>query len=149
MVIMTGFIWLLSEMVVRELEGAASSLHMPVLFLSGIVLPVVGNAVEHASAVCFAMHNKMEISMGVAIGSAVQISIFVIPLNILAGWFLDKPMTLNFHIFETVLLLLTTMCVAFMVSDGKSHWLKGAMLVFAYIMIAAAFWAHAQPKTMR
>lgn len=148
MAFITYNIWILSDYVVASVEDAADDLKMPVLFLSGIVVPIVGNAVEHASAVCFAMHNKMEISLGVAVGSAVQISIFVIPLNVIAGWFMDKPMTLNFHIFETVVLLLTTMGVAFMVSDGKSHWLKGAMLVASYFLIAAAFWAHSEPTSM-
>lgn len=148
MLVITGAIWFLSDVVVNSLEQAAVDLGVPMLFLSGIVIPIVGNAVEHASAVVFAMHNKMEISLGVAVGSAVQISIFVIPLNVVAGWVMDKPMTLNFHVFETVILLLTTMGVSFMVSDGKSHWLKGAMLVAAYLMVSMAFWAHAEPKSM-
>eukprot|EP00405_Crypthecodinium_cohnii_P013854 CAMPEP_0206445278 /NCGR_PEP_ID=MMETSP0324_2-20121206/15414_1 /ASSEMBLY_ACC=CAM_ASM_000836 /TAXON_ID=2866 /ORGANISM="Crypthecodinium cohnii, Strain Seligo" /LENGTH=478 /DNA_ID=CAMNT_0053913465 /DNA_START=99 /DNA_END=1535 /DNA_ORIENTATION=+ len=148
MLVITYFIYILSEYVVDALDEASTALHVPMLFLSSIVIPIVGNAVEHASAVCFAMHNKMEISLGVAIGSAVQISIFVIPLNVLAGWAMDKPMTLNFHVFETVILLLTTISVSFMISDGKSHWLKGAMLVSAYIMIGASFWAHAEPDSM-
>jgi len=148
MMVITCFIWILSEYVVNQLKTASVDLHMPMLFLSGIVIPIVGNAVEHASAVCFAMHNKMEIALGVAVGSAVQISIFVIPLTVLGGWAMDKEMTLNFHPFETVILLMATIGVSFLVSDGRSHWLKGAMLVSAYVMIAAAFYAHAEPKSM-
>uniref|UniRef100_A0A6U6P4V1 Sodium/calcium exchanger membrane region domain-containing protein n=1 Tax=Zooxanthella nutricula TaxID=1333877 RepID=A0A6U6P4V1_9DINO len=145
MTFITYFIWILSDTVVDALVDASTQLGVPVLFLSGIIMPIVGNAVEHASAVIFAMHNKMEISLGVAVGSAVQISIFVIPLNVLLGSAMHEPMTLNFHIFETTVLLVTTMGVAFAVSDGKSHWLKGMTLIFAYLMIAAAFWAHSEP----
>jgi len=146
--VITIFISLLSNIIVGTIEDAASDMKVPFLFLSGILLPIVGNAAEHAAAIIFAWRNKMEICLGSAVGSAVQISVFVIPLCVMIGWFMGKPMTLNFHIFETALLLLTVICVAFVLMDGRSHWLKGAMLLFSYFMIAATFWAHADPLTM-
>ncbi|OLQ12870.1 Vacuolar cation/proton exchanger 2 [Symbiodinium microadriaticum] len=89
--IITVFISLLSEWIVDTIEGAATSLGMPILFISGILVPIVGNAAEHAAAVVFAYRNKMEIALGSAVGSAVQISVFVIPLCVVLGWCLDKP----------------------------------------------------------
>ena len=76
-------------------------------FISVIILPIVGNAAEHASAVMFAMKNKMDIALGVAVGSATQISLFVIPFCVLVGWGADMPLDLNFHVFETMTLVLT------------------------------------------
>mmetsp|Transcript_32 Transcript_32/g.113 ORF Transcript_32/g.113 Transcript_32/m.113 type:complete len:453 (+) Transcript_32:80-1438(+) len=146
--IITFFISLLSDFIIDAIEGAAEGLGVPILFLSGILVPIVGNAAEHAASITFAWRNKMEISLGSAVGSAVQIAVFVIPLCVMIGWAFGQDMTLNFHIYETVVLMLTCLTVSFLLQDGKSHWLKGATLFFAYIMIAAAFWAHADPKKM-
>lgn len=143
--IITVFISLLSEWIVDTIEGAATSLGMPILFISGILVPIVGNAAEQAAAVVFAYRNKMEIALGSAVGSAVQISVFVIPLCVVLGWCLDKPMTMNFHFFETATMLLTSVCIAIVLMDGKANWLKGAMLILGYALIGAGFWAHADP----
>merc|ERR1711966_342156 len=99
--IITIFISFLSDYLVDAIEGAAESMGMPVAFISVIIIPIVGNAAEHAAAVMFAMKNKMDISLGVAIGSSTQIALFVIPLCIVAGWFMGQPLDLNLHVFET------------------------------------------------
>jgi Ca2+:H+ antiporter len=90
----------------------------PVAFISVIVLPIVGNAAEHASAVMFAMKNKMDIALGVAVGSATQIALFVIPFCVLVGWAMDLPLDLNFHVFETLTLVLTVLTVGENWFDG-------------------------------
>jgi Ca2+:H+ antiporter len=144
--VITCFISILSDYIVDTVFGAAEELGLPVLFLSGILVPIVGNAAEHAAAIVFAWRNKMEISLGSAVGSAVQIAVFVIPFCVIVGWYpFGLPMTLDFHIFETIVMLLTVLSVAFLLVDGNSHWLKGAMLIFCYFMIAAAFCAHKDP----
>jgi Ca2+:H+ antiporter len=89
----------------------------------------------------------MEIAMGIAVGSAVQISLFVIPLCVIIGWGMDVPMDLDFHPMETVSVLLTTLTVSFMIQDGKSTWLKGVLLIAMYIVVAASFWSHSDPRT--
>jgi len=146
--LITAFISKLSDMIVDTIEGAAAGLGVPILFLSGILIPIVGNAAEHAAAVIFAWRNKMEICLGSAVGSAVQISVLVIPACVMIGWAMGQPMTLNFHIFETAVLLIACIGCSFVLMDGRSHWLKGAILISAYILIAASFWAHADPRTM-
>jgi len=146
--VITLFITSLSDMIVDTIVGAARGLGVPILFLSGILVPIVGNAAEHAAAVIFAYKNKMEICLGSAVGSAVQISVLVIPLCVMFGWALGQPMTLNFHIFETAVLLIACIGCSFVLMDGRSHWLKGVILIFSYLMIAAAFWAHADPENM-
>ncbi|CAK9026718.1 Vacuolar cation/proton exchanger 3 (Ca(2+)/H(+) exchanger 3) (OsCAX3) [Durusdinium trenchii] len=142
------FIAALSQWIVDTIEGAAASLGMHILFISGILVPIVGNAAEHAAAVVFAYRNKMEIALGSAVGSAVQISVFVIPLCVVIGWMMDKPMTMNFHIFETSTMLLTSVSIAIILMDGKANWLKGTMLILGYCIIGAGFWAHADPDQM-
>lgn len=146
--VITVFIATLSQWIVDTIEGAAASLGMPILFISGILVPIVGNAAEHAAAIVFAYRNKMEIALGSAVGSAVQISVFVIPLCVVIGWMMDKPMTMNFHFFETSTMLLTSISIAIILMDGKANWLKGSMLLLGYCIIGAGFWAHADPDQM-
>ncbi|XP_028220727.1 vacuolar cation/proton exchanger 2-like isoform X3 [Glycine soja] len=95
-------------------EGASMAWEIPVAFISVILLPLVGNATEHASAIMFAMKDKLDISLGVAIGSSTQISMFVIPFCVVIGWITGHPMDLNFQLFETAVLFLTVIVVAFM-----------------------------------
>jgi len=140
--ILTIFISLLSEYLVDTIEGAAAKWDMSVAFVSVIILPIVGNAAEHASAIIFAVKNKMDISLGVAIGSSTQIALLVFPFCVLLGWVMDQPMDLNLEVFETSALCTTVIIVGFMVSDGKSNWLMGLTLVLAYLILACAFLFH-------
>jgi len=137
----TFFITFLSAFIVDTIEKAAENLGCPMLWITAIPLPIVGNAAEHAAAIIFGYKNKMDISIGIAVGSAVQIAIFVIPLCVMMGWWMDQPMSLNFHAFETISSLLTCIMVAIMIQDGNSTWLKGAMLVVSYLILGGAFWA--------
>jgi len=141
----TVLISLLSDYIVDTIEGAAASWSCPVAFISVIILPIVGNAAEHASAVMFAMKDKMDISMGVAIGSSTQIALFVIPFCILVAWAMDKPLDLNLHIFETMSLVLTVITVTFVIADGRANWLKGLILTFTYLILSASYYCHAEP----
>lgn len=136
----------LSDYLVDAIEGAAENMGMPVAFISVIIIPIVGNAAEHASAVMFAMKNKMDISLGVAIGSSTQIALLVIPLCIVAGWFMGQPLDLNLHVFETTTFIMSVITVSFMVQDGQSNWLKGLTLVLAYCIVAASFYFHKDNK---
>eukprot|EP00898_Chlorokybus_atmophyticus_P004066 jgi/Chlat1/4660/Chrsp3S09027 len=140
--VLTFFIALLSDYLVDAIEGASAGWDIPVAFISVIILPIVGNAAEHASAIMFAMKNKMEISIGVAVGSATQISLFVIPFCVVLSWVLDHPLDLNFQPFETVTLFVTVVTLAFVLHDGLSNYLKGLMLVLAYIIVAGGFFVH-------
>ena len=140
--VFTIFISVLSDYIVDTIEGAAKSWDLPIAFISVIILPIVGNAAEHASAVMFAMKNKMDISLGVAIGSATQITVLVIPFCVVCGWFMGKPLDLNMHMFEQVVFFTTVVTVILCVIDGKSNWLKGLTLVLAYVVLSASFYFH-------
>lgn len=140
--ILTLWVSVLSGYLVDTLQGASDSWNMSVSFISVILLPIVGNAAEHASAIMFAMKDKLDITLGVAIGSSTQISMFVIPFCVVVGWFMGKPMDLNFQLFETATLFITVLVVAFMLQEGTSNYFKGLMLILSYLIVAASFFVH-------
>ncbi|KAI4305576.1 hypothetical protein L6164_028936 [Bauhinia variegata] len=140
--ILTAWISILSDYLVNTIEGASRESKMPIAFISVILLPVVGNAAEHAGAVMFAVKDKLDISLGVAVGSSIQISMFVIPLCVVVGWKIGCPMNLNFELFETCSLFMTVILVAFLLHNGTSNCLKGLMLIFCYMIVAASFFLH-------
>ncbi|VFQ70544.1 unnamed protein product [Cuscuta campestris] len=140
--ILTIWISVLSGYLVDAIEGASASMNMPVAFISVILLPIVGNAAEHASAIMFAMKDKLDITLGVAIGSSTQISMFVVPFCVVVGWFMGKSMDLNFQLFETATLFITVLVVAFMLQEGTSNYFKGLMLILCYLIVAASFFVH-------
>ncbi|KAJ4816086.1 vacuolar cation/proton exchanger [Rhynchospora pubera] len=142
LVVFTVSISVLSDYLVDAIEGASRSWNIPIAFISVVLLPIVGNAAEHASAIMFAINDKLDISLGVALGSATQISMFLIPLCVLIGWVMGKTMDLNFKLFETAVLFLTVVLVAFMLQDGTSNYLKGFLLIICYFVVAASFYVH-------
>ncbi|XP_021601661.1 vacuolar cation/proton exchanger 3 [Manihot esculenta] len=143
---MTMIIALLSEYVVGTIEAASDSWGISVSFISIILLPIVGNAAEHAGSIIFAFKNKLDISLGVALGSATQISMFVVPLCVVVGWTMHVHMDLDFSLLETGSLAFTIIITAFTLQDGTSHYMKGVVLFLCYIVIAACFWVHKIPQ---
>ncbi|XP_027125977.1 vacuolar cation/proton exchanger 3 isoform X1 [Coffea arabica] len=140
--ILTLWISILSGYLVDAIQGASDTLNLPMAFISVILLPIVGNAAEHASAIMFAMKDKLDITLGVAIGSSTQISMFVIPFCVVVGWFMGQRMDLNFQLFETATLFITVLVVAFMLQEGTSNYFKGLMLILCYLIVAASFFVH-------
>lgn len=140
--VITCAIAVLSDVMVDAIEGASDSWNVSIAFISTILLPIVGNAAEHAGAVVFAVKNKMDMSLGVAIGSSTQIALFVMPLCVLVSWADEKPLTLDLQVFETVVLFVTVVAVALACSDGKSNWLKGLALLCSYLVLSAGFFFH-------
>ncbi|XP_057548995.1 vacuolar cation/proton exchanger 3-like [Amaranthus tricolor] len=136
---MTAVIALLSEFVVDTIEDASISWGIPISFLSTILLPIVGNAAEHASAVIFGYKNKLDIALGVTLGSATQISIFVVPLCVIIAWIMHIKMDLSLSLLETSCFAISVLITAFTLQDGSSHYLKGGVLLLAYMIIAASF----------
>ncbi|KAG8063125.1 hypothetical protein GUJ93_ZPchr0003g18305 [Zizania palustris] len=145
--VLTIWISVLSGYLVDAIQGASESLNMPIAFISVILLPIVGNAAEHASAIMFAMKDKLDITLGVAIGSSTQISMFVIPFCVVVGWMMGQQMDLNFQLFETATLFITVLVVAFMLQEGTSNYFKGLMLILCYLIVAASFFVHVDPNS--
>ena len=111
-------------------------------FIGIILIPIVGNAAEHWTAITVAMKNKMDLAIGVAIGSSTQIALFLIPFVTLVGWFINQPMSLNFSAFETICLFVSVLMVTTLVKSGESNWLQGVMLLAVYGVISVSFWFH-------
>jgi Ca2+:H+ antiporter len=131
-----------SELLVESLEEATAMLGLTSLFTGVILLPIVGNAAEHATAVTVAMKNKMDLSVAVAVGSSLQIALFVAPVLVIVGWFIGKPMDLDFNPFELVAVVVAVLITNSISSDGKSNWLEGTLLLAAYAVLALAFYFH-------
>jgi Ca2+:H+ antiporter len=131
-----------SELLVNSLEIATSELGLTALFTGVILLPIVGNAAEHATAVTVAMKNKMDLSVSVALGSSLQIALFVAPVLVIAGYFFGQPMDLDFNPFELVAVAVAVLIANSICSDGKSNWLEGALLLAAYLVLGFAFYFH-------
>jgi Ca2+:H+ antiporter len=130
----------LSDYLVDSIDGLCEESGISHTFVGLIILPIVGNAVEHITAVSVAMKNKMELAIGVAVGSCTQIALFVVPVVVIFGWCVDKPMTLNYPGFEIQLYILSIFTVSVCLNTGKSNWLLGSVLVITYFMIAIGFW---------
>ncbi|KAE8697025.1 Vacuolar cation/proton exchanger 4 [Hibiscus syriacus] len=145
---MTLVIALLSEYVVGTVEAASETWGISISFISIILIPIVGNAAEHAGAIIFAFKNKLDISLGVALGSATQISMFAVPLCVVVGWIMRIPMDLDFSLLETGCLALTILVVAFTLQDGTSHYMKGVVLCLCYIAISVCFFVHKVPAPL-
>lgn len=131
-----------SELLVGSLEEATESLKLTELFTGAILLPIIGNAAEHATAVTVAIKNKMDLSLAVAVGSSLQIALFVAPVLVIAGWFMGQPMDLDFNPFEIVAVAVAVLIANSISSDGRSNWLEGVLLLAAYAVLGLAFYFH-------
>ena len=118
-----------AEYLVGSIDSIVQTAHISKTFIGLILLPIVGNAAEHVTAVVVAMKDKMNLAIGVAIGSSMQIALLVTPFLVLLGWAIDQPMTLKFETFETVVFFLSVLVTNYLIQDGKSNYLEGAMLL--------------------
>ncbi len=136
----TVFVAIESELLVSSLKEATSQLHLTSLFTGVIVIPIIGNAAEHATAVTVAMKNKMDLSLSVSVGSSLQIALFVAPVLVLVGLVINKPMDLNFNPFELVAVAVAVSVANSISSDGRSNWLEGILLLATYTVLGLTFY---------
>ena len=113
---------------VGSIDSFAETVHVSKTFIGLIILPIVGNAAEHVTAIVVAVKDKMDLAMGVAIGSCLQIALLVTPTLVLLGWAIGVDMTLHFEVFETMIFFLSVLVVTYVIQDGKSNYLEGAMV---------------------
>jgi Ca2+:H+ antiporter len=130
----------LSDYLVGSLKPAVSALGLSTPFVGLVLVPVVGNAAEHASAIRFALHDKMDVAIEVAVGSSTQIALFVAPLLIFFSIAVGKPIDFFFSGFEIAGVAISTAIVSLISRDGRSDWLEGAQLVAAYTIIAISIY---------
>jgi Ca2+:H+ antiporter len=136
LLISTGLVAVCADFMSEAIEPMVETSGVSQAFIGLIIIPIVGNAAEHVTAVVVAMKNKMDLAIGIAVGSSIQIALFITPLIVILGWIMNKNMTLYFNIFETVALFVTVLVVNFLVLDGRSNYLEGSLLIAAYIIIA-------------
>jgi Ca2+:H+ antiporter len=128
-----------SEFLVGSLEPTVRALGLSKVFVGLVIVAIIGNAAEHASAVFFAIRNKMDVAMEISFGSSTQIALFVAPLLVFVSLAIGRPMDFVFSGLEVVAVALATIIVAAIVVDGRSNWLEGAQLLGAYVIIATTF----------
>ncbi|KAK5660357.1 hypothetical protein OQA88_12898 [Cercophora sp. LCS_1] len=117
-------------------------------FVGLILLPIVGNAAEHATAVTVAIKDKMDLAIGVAVGSSMQVALFIIPLLVIIGWGMGMDdMNLSFDPFQVAVLFVAVLLVNYLIADGKSHWLEGMLLICLYSIIAVCSWWYPTDQT--
>ncbi len=135
----TVFIAWLSEILVGAVEPTVAALGVSEFFLGIIVIPLVGNIAEHLVAVQVALKNKMDLSLGISIGSSLQIALFVAPLLVFISLLFGRELTLVFNPFEIIALFAAALIAALVSLDGESNWLEGAQLLALYAIVALAF----------
>ncbi|KAL0265216.1 hypothetical protein SLS55_001181 [Diplodia seriata] len=136
LLISTGLVAVCADFMSDAIEPLVEKTGISQAFIGLIILPIVGNAAEHVTAVTVAAKNKMDLAIGVAVGSSIQIAIFVTPFIVILGWIMGKDMSLYFNIFETVSLFVTAFVINFLILDGRSNYLEGSLLIAAYVIIA-------------
>ena len=129
-----------ADYLVAAIDDVANEYKISKVFIGIILLPIVGNAAEHVTSVWMAAKDKMEIALGVAVGSSIQICLGLVPTLVIVGWLIGQPLSLYFHNFETITLVISVLLVSSLIQDGKSNYLEGSMLVALYLVIALSFW---------
>ncbi|MEW5317917.1 MAG: hypothetical protein WDW38_009178 [Sanguina aurantia] len=138
--IITIIVAFASECLTGSIEEVSKSTGVSQAFLGMIILPIAGNACEHITAVVVAMKNKMDLSLGVAVGSSIQIALFAIPFAVMVGWAVGSNFSLaDFDAFPALVLTLAVTHSNFITADATSHWLLGVQLVALYVLIAVTF----------
>ncbi|MBL9124317.1 MAG: calcium/proton exchanger [Planctomycetaceae bacterium] len=138
----TAAIAVVAEMLVGSVEAAAHAFDMSRVFVGVIVVAVIGNAAEHSTAILMAMKNKMDLAVNVAVGSGIQIALFVAPVLVFSSMVMghDHPLDLHFTPMEIVAVTISIAVLAIVAQDGESHWFEGVMLLAVYAILALAFY---------
>jgi Ca2+:H+ antiporter len=134
-----GTIGVLSEILVSATEAAVKSLGFSEIFVGLIVIPIIGNAAENSSAILMAMKNRMDLAVGIAVGSSIQVALVVAPLLVFMGMLFGKPMDLAFTTMEVASVALAVAVASSVMRDAESNWLEGGFLLIAYAAIGVAF----------
>ena len=139
LVVATVFVALMSEFLVGSVEAARETLGLTEVFVGVIVVAIIGNAAEHSTSVLMAMRNKPDLSIAIALGSSIQIALFVAPVLVFASYAFGKPLNLEFTIPEVAAVLASVGIVSQIAGDGESNWLEGAQLLAVYAVLGILF----------
>jgi len=139
LLVATVFVAMMSEFLVGSIEAARHALGLTEVFVGVIVVAIIGNAAEHSTAVMMALRNKADLSVGIAIGSSIQIALFVAPVLLFASYAFGHPITLEFKTAEIAAVIVAVGITAQIAGDGESNWLEGAQLMAVYAILAILF----------
>lgn len=139
LILATALVGWMAHILVHSLETTVEQWHLPELFIGVILVPLFGNAAEHFTAVLVAGKDKMDLSIAIAIGSSVQIALFVAPIMVLWGWLLGVPLPLEFGLLETVATFGSVLITISILADGKTNWLEGVMSLACFAILGMAF----------
>jgi Ca2+:H+ antiporter len=142
LLVSTAAVAIMGELLVGSLEHAADTLGMSSVFVGVIIVAIVGNAAEHSTAIVVAMKDKMDLSFTIAVGSGIQIALFVAPLLVFVSMAIghERPLDLHFTPMEIVAVAISIVVLAQVAQDGETHWLEGVMLLAVYAVLALAFY---------
>jgi Ca2+:H+ antiporter len=132
----------MSDILVGTVNAMAQNMGWTDLFIGVVIVAIIGNAAEHASAITMAMKNKMDLALQISIGSATQMAMFVAPAFVFVSLLFKNQMTLVFDPFELISIFLSVLIVNLVIADGESNWLEGTQLLTAYVIMAIAFFVH-------
>ena len=139
LVLATLGVVVLSEILVGQVEATIEVLGISEFFLGIIIVPIIGNVAEHMVAISVAIRNRMSLAVEIAVGSSLQIALFVAPVLVFLSLAMGNPLTLVFNQFEIIALIGGVLITALVANDGEANWLEGAVLVALYLMLALAF----------
>lgn len=128
----------MSEFLVQSVEPVTKTLGLSEFFVGIVLIPIIGNAAEHSTAIMMALKNKMDVAVEIAIGSSLQIILFVAPILIFLS-LLFKPMSIIFNEFELIALIVSVLIANKVAGDAESNWLEGTQLIVVYVIIAMSF----------
>lgn len=140
LVLATVFVAMVSEFLVGAVEGARQTLGLTEVFVGVIIVAIIGNAAEHSSAILLAARNKMDITIGIAVGSSLQIALLIAPLLIFASYLFGTPMDLEFTLPEVIAVAASILIVEQISGDGESNWVEGVQLLSVYAVLAILFY---------
>ena len=140
LVVATVFVAMASEFLVGAVEGARETLGLTEVFVGVIIVAIIGNAAEHSSAILLAVRNKMDITIGIAVGSSLQIALLVAPILIFASYLFGTPMDLEFTLPEVIAVAAAILIVEQISGDGESNWVEGVQLLSVYAVLAILFY---------
>lgn len=139
LVVATAVVAVLSEFLVGTIESVRTTFGITEVFVGVIVVAIVGNAAEHSTAVIMALKNKMDLSVGIAIGSSLQIALFVAPVLVFLSYFFGRPMDLEFSLPE-IFAVVASVYILFQISgDGETNWIEGVQLLSVYLILGILF----------
>jgi Ca2+:H+ antiporter len=139
LLVATALVALMSEFLVGAVEHTAQAFGMTEVFVGVILVAIIGNAAEHSSAVLVAMKNQMDLALHIAVGSSIQVALFVAPVLVFASYALGQPLDLVFTPFEVLSVVASVAVLSLVAQDGEANWLEGAQLLAVYVILALAF----------